>query len=77
MNSYTIELERDIMNDKIEYIVCGFNGSDYDVSHYWLDFPPADPICFNMAKLGEPGLTYDEFLRRWRSKTIELRNKKT
>lgn len=52
------------------------NDIDFSFLDYFNDWPPADPICFNMAKLAEPELTYYEFVRRWREKTIELRNER-
>ena len=61
---------------EIDSILCGYKGGDmWDTDYLFPDYPPADPIVFNMAKLHEPNLTYDEFLRRWRAKTIELRKK--
>ena len=62
------------MKDKIEFRDHNFNPMDYDIRQDFMDMPPADPICFNMAKLAEPTLTYDEFARRWRENTRKLRN---
>lgn len=59
------------MND----VIIGYKGSDFmDIDQNFFDLPPADPICFNMAKLAEPNLTYNEFVRRWRENTFKIRN---
>jgi hypothetical protein len=42
----------------------------------FIDLPPADPVAFNLAKLAEPSLTYDEYIRRWQQRTRELREER-
>jgi len=62
------------MKDEIKFVVHGYDGRDYDMRQHFIDLPPADPICFNMAKLAEPTLTYQEFVRRWQENTFKIRN---
>jgi hypothetical protein len=47
------------------------NHKFYDISE--IDLPPADPICFTMAKLGNPELTYHEFVLEWQKNTRRLK----
>lgn len=55
-------------------IIIGYKVDPFPYEVNFIDLPPVDPICFIMAQLAEPTLTYGEFVIRWQAKTRELKS---